>query len=457
MKINDTIAAIATPLGEGGIGIVRLSGDAAKEIVSRIFKPRYAEFPLQSHRLYYGHIVDPISLEKVDEVLTSLMLAPHTYTREDVLEINCHGGIVPLKKVLDLVLVNGVRLAEPGEFTKRAFLNGRLDLAQAEGLLQVIRARTEEGLKVAVNQLTGSLSREIKEMRQQILFLLAPLEADIDFPEEDIPLITRETMKVKVKELRDKSLALLDEAEKGKIYREGVETAIIGRPNVGKSSLLNALLREERAIVTEVPGTTRDLLEEYINIKGIPLKVIDSAGIRKTKNKVEIIGVKRAQALVGRADLVLFMLDAAEDLQEEDREIVSLLQGKKVIVLLNKIDLRQQLTIEKVKELLGDIRIISTSLVRGEGLDELEEAIYELILSGTVEAERVSFLAGTRQKQALRKAKDFLEEAWQNKLNDFDILSSDLQAARAALGEITGETVGEDILDTIFAEFCIGK
>ncbi len=457
MYIHDTIAAIATPLGEGGIGIVRLSGEGAKEIVISFFKPRYAEFPLQSHHLYYGHIVDPVSGEKIDEVLVSLMLAPHTYTREDVLEINCHGGIVPLKKVLDLVLANGVRLAEPGEFTKRAFLNGRLDLAQAEGLLQVIRAKTEEGLKAAVDQLSGSLSSEVNEMRQQILFLLAPLEATIDFPEEEITALSRETVKVKVKELSDKALALLEEAEKGKIYREGVETAIIGRPNVGKSSLLNALLREERAIVTEVPGTTRDLLEEYINIKGIPLKIIDSAGIRKTKNRVEIIGVNRARSLVERADLILFMLDAAEDLQEEDREIVSLLQGKKVIVLLNKTDLRQQLTVEKIKKLLGATKIISTSLIRGEGLTELEEAICELILSGTVEAERVSFLAGARQKQALRKAKDFLEEAWRNNLNDLDLLSLDLQAARTALGEITGETVGEDILDTIFAEFCIGK
>lgn len=457
MYIYDTIAAIATPLGEGGIGIVRLSGEVVKEIVTSFFKPRYAEFPLKSHHLYYGNIIDPVSGEKIDEVLVSLMLAPYTYTREDVLEINCHGGIVPLKKVLDLVLANGVRLAEPGEFTKRAFLNGRLDLAQAEGLLQVIRAKTEEGLKASVDQLSGSLSSEVNEMRQQILFLLASLEATIDFPEEEIAALSRETMKVKVKELRDKALALLEEAEKGKIYREGVKTAIIGRPNVGKSSLLNALLREERAIVTEVPGTTRDLLEEYINIKGIPLKIIDSAGIRKTKNQVEIIGVNRARSLIDRADLILFMLDAAEDLQEEDREIVSLLQGKKVIVLLNKTDLRQQLTAEKVKKVLGDTKIISTSLIRGEGLTELEEAIYELIFSGTVEAERVSFLAGARQKQALRKVKAFLEEAWLNNLNDLDLLSSDLQAARTALGEITGETVGEDILDTIFAEFCIGK
>ncbi len=457
MHIDDTIAAVATPLGEGGIGIVRLSGEAAPEIAEIIFKPLKAEFPLQSHHLYYGYIIDPVSREKIDEVLVSLMLAPHTYTREDVLEINCHGGIVPLKKILDLVLANGVRLAEPGEFTKRAFLHGRLDLAQAEGLLQVIRARTEEGLKAAVNQLAGSFSQEIKEMRQQILFLLAPLEAAIDFPEEDIVAISKETMKTKVKELRDRVLTLLEEAEKGKIYREGVETAIIGRPNVGKSSLLNALLREERAIVTEVPGTTRDLLEEHINIKGIPLKIIDSAGIRKTKNQVEIIGVKRAHSLVKRADLILFMLDAAEDLQDEDREIVSLLQGKKVIVLLNKTDLTQKLTAKKVEKLVDSAKIISISLMQGEGLDELEDAIYELILSGTVEIERVSFLASTRQKQALLKAKDLLEQVWQNNINDFDILSLDLQAAYAALGEITGETVGEDILDTIFAEFCIGK
>lgn len=458
--LEDTIAAIATPPGEGGIGIIRLSGADAKAIARQVFKPRHTAFPLRSHRLYLGYILEPQSGEIVDEVLLTVMSAPNTYTREDVVEINCHGGIMPLKKTLELVLALGARLAEPGEFTKRAFLNGRLDLAQAEGLLQVIRAKTQEGLKAALGQLAGSLSRHVQEVRQELLLLLAHLEAAIDFPEEeDVKDVAGREVKERVGEIQTKIVELLGQARQGRIYRDGVETVIIGRPNVGKSSLLNALLHEDRAIVTEVAGTTRDQLEEYVNIRGIPIKIIDTAGIRKTRDQIEVIGVERARALAQKGDLIIFMLNGAEEISREDRDIAPLLAGKKVIVMINKVDLAEKVRPEEVEEELGikNATIIKASLLKGEGLKELADSIEQLVFRGEVEAGRTEFLAGIRQIQSLQTAKQHLQELLDAQLDDPDLLSIDIKAAYLALGEITGETVGEDILDTIFAEFCIGK
>ncbi len=458
MSIYDTIMAIATPPGEGGIGIIRISGELAPGIAEKIFKPKKATFPLKSHHLYVGHVLDPENNEAIDEVLLTIMHAPRTYTREDVVEINCHGGIIPLKRTLDLVSRQGARLAEPGEFTKRAFLNGRLDLAQAEGLLQIIRAKTDVSLKAALNQLEGTLSRQVTSIRQELLYLLAGLEAAIDFPEEgDVADVGINQVKEKTAKIKTLVDELLRESERGKIYREGIETAIIGRPNVGKSSLLNALLKEQRAIVTEVPGTTRDVLEEYVNVGGIPLKIIDTAGIRKTVDQVEVIGVKRARDLAQRADLIIFMLNAAEALTEEDREIAGLLRDQNTLVVLNKTDLEEKISREEVLESVGKRKLIAASLIEGKGLRELEDAIYDLVFSGRVEAGRQDFISSTRQKHALARASHHLAEVLGAEIKDPDLASIDLQEAYAALGEITGETVGEDILDTIFAEFCIGK
>ncbi len=458
--MDDTIAAIATPPGEGGIGIIRLSGPSALHIATQIFKPRHAVFPLKTHRLYLGYVLDPNSHVNIDEVLLTVMHGPNTYTREDVVEINCHGGIMPLRQTLELVLSLGARLAEPGEFTKRAFLNGRLDLAQAEGLLQVIRAKTAEGLQAALGQLGGTLSRHVIEVRRELLLLLARLEAAIDFPEEeDVADMAGCEVKVRAGEICQKIATLLGKAKQGRIYRDGVETVIIGRPNVGKSSLLNALLHEERAIVTEVAGTTRDQLSEYINIRGIPIKIVDTAGIRKTKDQIEVIGVERARSLAQKADLIIFMLNGAEDITREDREIALLLTDKKVIVMINKTDLAEKVTPKDVLERLGmdGATIIKASLLKGEGLKELEESIEQLVFRGEVEAGRAEFMAGVRQVQALQAAKRHLSELLESELEDPDLLSIDIKAAYSALGEITGETVGEDLLDTIFAEFCIGK
>ncbi len=460
MFLEDTIAAIATPPGEGGIGIVRLSGPEAVQIAEKIFKPRKATFPLKSHRLHLGWVQGPQEGEIIDEVLLTVMRAPRTFTREDVVEINCHGGIVPLRRVLEATISLGARLAEPGEFTRRAFLKGRLDLAQAEGLLQVIRAKTGEGLQAALGQLEGTLSRRVREIRQEILLLLARLEAAIDFPEEeDVDEVTGRQVKAQGAGILEKVRALAEGARRGKIYRDGVETVIIGRPNVGKSSLLNALLREERAIVTEVAGTTRDQLEEYVNLAGIPLKIVDTAGIRKTRNRVEIIGVERARNLAQRGDLVIFILNAAEGIAREDREIASILQGKQVVVLLNKIDLGENIPEAEVRRLLpgAEAPIIRASLINQQGLEELELAISQLVFQGQVEGSRADFLASLRQIQALERASASLLDMLAGPLEDPDLLSIDLKAAYAALGEITGETVEDDLLDKIFAEFCIGK
>lgn len=462
MYDGDTIAAISTPLGEGGIGIVRISGKGALKIAKKIFKPKQKGSLLQtadSRKLIYGHICDRPG-KIVDEVLLAYMKAPHTYTREDVVEINCHGGIVSLQKILETVLSAGARTAEPGEFTKRAFLNGRLDLAQAESVIDIIRSKTEAGLNLAVTQLGGKLSGRIIELQERLLGLLARVEANIDFPEEDLEEATGRDIIRNCETLLKQINQLIKGAEAGKIYREGINTIIIGSPNVGKSSLLNALLKENRAIVTEIPGTTRDIIEEIINIRGIPLKIIDTAGLRETEDRVEKIGVEKTREMMGRAGLVLMVIDAVRGLTEEDLAIIELIKNKKAIFILNKADVKKlRVDKNKIREFAAGRPVLWISALEGTGLEELEEKIVATVFKGQVSAADEVLVANIRHKRALEEAAEYLRDAVSGIKNSLpvDVVSIDIRAAWESLGEITGSTVTEDLLDRIFADFCIGK
>ena len=454
---EDTIAAISTPLGEGGIGIVRLSGKEAFPIAKKIFKGKGKE--MESRKLLYGHIIDPGNNRVIDEVLVSFMPAPYTYTREDVVEINCHGGIIPLKKILELCLEQGARLAERGEFTLRAFLKGRIDLSQAEGVIDLIRAKTDEGRELALTQVEGKLSQKIKEIKDKILDLLAFLEVNLDYPEEDVEEVTGEKVKEGIEFIIKEIDEILEGAEEGKIYREGIKTAIIGKPNVGKSSLLNALLREQRAIVTEVPGTTRDQLEEAINVKGVPLNIIDTAGIRKTEDMVEKLGVERTERILEESHLIIFILDAKTGIEKEDWRILETLQEKNFIVFINKTDLVLPQEADRMKEELGDTPVIKASIKYGEGLKELEEMILEMVFQGKIISPESVLVSNSRHKTSLEKGKKYLEEALKALEENLplDLVTIDLKGSWEALGEITGETIDEGILNKIFSQFCIGK
>jgi len=444
---EDTIAAIATPLGEGGIGIVRLSGRQARCIAEALF-----DQPLEDRRLVYGHIVDPKSSEMVDEVLIAYMVAPTSYTREDVVEINCHGGMMPLQWILSLTLRHGARLAAPGEFTLRAFLNGRIDLAQAESVLGIIQSKTEASLRLAVEGLAGRLSDRIRDIRSRLLELLAYHTARVDFPDDEIDQMP-DSAKV-IDEMLDSIESLIAGADAGIVYRQGVRTAIVGRPNVGKSSLLNRLLRESRAIVTPIPGTTRDTLEEVVNLSSVPFVLIDTAGIIHSADVIETLGVERSRKAIGQADLVLLVIDAGEPLGPADEEIMGLLYGKTVVVAANKSDLPLRAEFDKMLW-----PIVSTSALTGDGLDTLEEKMVEVALGGRVIRSDAFLVSNVRQKEALRKAGESLSQARQSLQNGMpdDFMTIDLTAALNALGEITGETITEDLLEIIFSRFCIGK
>lgn len=458
---DDTIAAVATAPGEGGIGIVRMSGSGAVAIANKIFKGFTGKTAdkAASHHALYGQIIDPGSGTAVDECLLLTMRSPHSYTREDVVELQCHGGMIPLKKVLELTIKLGARLAEPGEFTKRAFLNGRLDLAQAEAVIDVIRARTDASLRMAVGHLSGALSENIKELRHELLAMIAQLEAAIDFPEDDIEELTTAEIRAGSMNVLDKLLNLLATAQTGRILSEGLKTVIIGRPNVGKSSLLNALLREQRAIVTNIPGTTRDIIEEYVNIKGVPLKIIDTAGIRETDDLVEKIGVEKARELVDSADLILVLLDASEPLTKEDQEILSMLSKRPAMVLINKTDLEPKLKLSEVMTLCANKKILKISIAEGSGLLELEDEISGMVYSGQAVQGEASFINNIRHSEALQSARQHLEEVLItiDSAMPSDCIVIDLRAAWEKLGEITGDTVQEDIVHQIFSQFCIGK
>jgi tRNA modification GTPase len=455
----DTIAAISTPKGEGAIAIVRLSGDQAVQIANKIFKEKDLE-KVDSHTIHYGHLIDPASNQTIEEVMISVLRAPKTFTREDVVEINCHGGIFSVNKVLELVLSQGVRLAEPGEFTKRAFLNGRIDLSQAEAVMDLIRAKTDRAMAVAMNQVEGRLSKLIQTLRQQLLEILAHIEVNIDYPEyDDVEEMTNNMLIPKAQNVLVEIQKLLETSKQGKILREGLATVIIGRPNVGKSSLLNTLVQESKAIVTDIPGTTRDVIEEYVNVRGVPLRLIDTAGIRETKDVVEAIGVERSKKVLGLADLVLFVLNNNEPLTEEDRVLYEQMENKDIIVIINKTDLEQRLDIEDVKQLVKNSTIVSTSLKEDKGVDELEAAIANLYFKGQIEAQDLTYLSNARHIGLLKQSEQTIKDAISaiEIQMPVDLVQIDLTRTWELLGEIVGDSVQESLIDQLFSQFCLGK
>ena len=455
--VDDTIAAISTPPGEGGIGIVRLSGAEAIEVAAKAFVSVHGrDLRAGEQRVYLGHVADSGG-DAIDEVLVHVMRAPHSYTREDVVEINCHGGAGPLNAVLERVLACGARLAQPGEFTKRAFLNGRIDLVQAEAVIDRIRARTRAGLRAASAAANGVLSKAIHEMGEVLANALARIEAAVDFPEEDLPDLVDEALQLQLKETRQRMKQLLDTAEAGRLYREGAGVAIVGRPNVGKSSLFNALLRDARAIVTDLPGTTRDRIEEVITIAGIPVRLIDTAGLRTARDEAEQLGIAMARDTVQRADALLFVLDVSEPESAEDELLADELvaQDQPVIRVLNKIDLAKDLSISAgAGDFAATCRV---SAKTGDGLAELEKALGQLLLGNSGVQPDQGMLTRAHQRDSLRRAERSLGELLAHYDASPEFLSIDLREALGALGEITGETTPEDILDRIFSAFCIGK
>ena len=459
MFIDDTIAGIATAPGEGGIGIIRISGNKSLEVCESIFKSKSNKKinEYNQRTLIYGNIYDNENI--IDEVLVAYMKGPNSYTAEDVIEINCHGGFISVKKILELILSKDVRLAEAGEFTKRAFLNGRIDLSQAEAIIDVIKAKTDKAYEVAQNHLEGALSKKIKDLRMKVTEVLAHLEVSIDFSEEDVEEITYKTLKEKSLELKEEIKKLYDTAESGKIFRDGLKTVIIGKPNVGKSSLLNAILGENRAIVTDIAGTTRDVIEEFVNINGIPLKIVDTAGIRETDDIVEKIGVEKSRESFNDADLVIMVLDSSKKLSKEDIEILEELKNKKVIILLNKIDLESNIEIDKIKEYVDEDSIINISALKNIGIDTLNTKIEEMVYRGSVRSSSDLMITNTRHKDALFKAYESINDAIKA-IDDnmpYDFIEVDFKNIWDYLGYINGDTVKEDLLDTIFANFCIGK
>ncbi len=458
MKDFDTIGAISTSIGEGGIAIVRISGDKAKDVVKKIFQAKNGQSikDMKSYTMKYGYIIDENN-NHIDEVIVSFMKGPRSFTAEDTIEINCHGGVVATNKVLEQVIKQGVRIAEPGEFTKRAFLNGRIDLSQAEAVIDIINAKTDLSMKSALMQSEGLISKEIRVLREKLLSTIAHIEATVDYPEDDLEEVTSEMAIRDLDIIKKEIKEFIETAEEGKILREGLSTVIVGKPNVGKSSLLNALTKENRAIVTDIPGTTRDVIEEYINISGIPIKIIDTAGIRETDDVVEKIGVERSRAKINDADLIILILDSSNELTEEDKEIINHISNKKYMILLNKSDLNSKIT-QKDLENINCTNIYSISAKTGEGIDEVRTAIKDMFFKGEISTNNV-IITNTRHKEALLRAYECIESAI-NTLNytfAIDLASIDIRNAWTFLGEITGDSLEENIIDKIFKDFCLGK
>lgn len=457
----DTIAAISTPPGEGAISIVRLSGDEALAIADRMYHSgSKCLLEVPSHTIHYGHILDPATNQLIDEVMVTVLKAPKTFTREDIVEINCHGGMVVTNQILQLALRQGARLAEPGEFTKRAFLNGRVDLSQAEAVMDLIRAKTDKAMNLALNQLDGNLSHLIRSLRQEILETLAQVEVNIDYPEyDDVEELTTRLLLEKAHQVEGQIDQLLLTAQQGKILREGLSTAIIGRPNVGKSSLLNYLLDEEKAIVTEIAGTTRDVIEEYVNVRGVPLKLIDTAGIRDTEDVVEKIGVERSKKALAEADLILLILNQSEALTAADRELLRLTADDKRIILLNKTDLPAQLNLDSEAELLGDSPLFAISVLEKAGLDQLEKAIADLFFAGGTGDKDASYVSNTRHIALLEKAGQALGEVIVGIEAGMpvDLVQIDMTRCWDFLGEIVGDSVQDELITQLFSQFCLGK
>lgn len=455
--MEDTIAAIATAYGEGGIGIIRISGPETKSILQKIFISEKKE--IVNRKITYGHIVDPQDQQILDEVLSVFMKAPHTYTKEDVAEINCHGSMVSLRKTLELVLKSGARLAEPGEFTKRAFLNGRLDLSQAEAVIDLIKAKTDKGFDVAMGQLEGRLSEAIKKIRGRMMDLLVNVTVNIDYPDEDIEELTYKKMKNEISHIGDMIEKLLNTADSGKIIREGLNVAIIGKPNVGKSSLMNELLKETRAIVTEIPGTTRDTIEEVVSIRNIPVRLTDTAGIRETDDKIEKIGIEKSKKSFNEADLIIFVMDSSRELSEEDHEIIDYIGNRKSIVLMNKIDLGSAWKKEEIKKKIPNAIVIETSMIEKTGVSKIEEEIVNMVYSGSVSQSDSLLVTNVRHKDLLTRARQSIADAetMTEAGEAMDFIEVDLKNAYDLLGEIIGETVSDDIINEVFSRFCLGK
>jgi len=462
MKFHDTIAAIATARGEAGIGIVRVSGTLALTIAAEVFRSPRSVSPTQlpTHTLTYGHVIDATeSDEIIDEVLLGIMHAPKTYTGEDIVEFNCHGGTIPLTAVLDVVVKNGARIAEPGEFTKRAFLNGRLDLAQAEAVAELIASKTDLSRKIAVEALAGKLSDTVNGLNDQLATLLAEIEASIDFPEEDLDFMKVETQLETARAVQTDLTTLLETATEGRLITEGVNVAILGKPNVGKSSLLNALVGTTRAIVTDIPGTTRDTIEEMMNIGGIPLKLIDTAGIRHTDDIVEQQGVERSKAVRDRAELLLMIFDASQPLNDADLELLKTAQSSMAILILNKMDLPVVTSPTALLAHCPKKRVVETVIPEGKGLDKLKAIVSEELLGGELVIGESPIVTNARHQEALRRANEGLNYAIESLENRMppDLIAVDLRISLDGLGDIVGKTTTEDILDRIFSQFCVGK
>ena len=457
---EETIAAISTPFGESGIGIVRMSGPRAESIVRRLFKPKRDQSSFISHHFHYGEIIDPRDGHPVDEVLVVLMRGPKTYTREDIVEINCHGGYLVLQKVLELALAQGARMAQPGEFTKRAFLNGRIDLTRAEAVIDLIKARTMEGIDIANQQLKGSLYKEMASLKGRLIEYLSLIEAHIDFPEEEIETIPQAEMRRDLHNSIQKLEEWISTYEEGRVFREGITCAITGKTNVGKSSLLNVLLKQERAIVTPIPGTTRDVIEEVLNIQGIPVRLMDTAGLRKAKDCIEQEGVKRAKERVADADLILLILDGSRELDGDDLEIILEIKEKKKVVIINKKDLPPKVSLEEIKKRFPEDPPVSISALKNEGIIDLKKAIYSSLVHRDI---RVSpehlIVANIRHKIALTRIKENLLNGLKGLEEgaSLEFIAFEIRSALDAMGEMVGETTTEEVLHRIFNQFCIGK
>ena len=465
---NDTIAAISTPIGESGIGIIRISGPESLEIAQKVFRDKNLNKKkiknLPSHTAHYGFVIDPETEEKIDEVLLVLMKKPQTYTREDIVEFNCHGGILSLGKVLKTVISCGARMAEPGEFTKRAFLNGRIDLSQAEAVIDLIQAKTERSLSSSLAQLEGNLKDKIINLREKAVRITAEIEAPMDFPDQDIEELDLIEIQNRIKDILEEVSSLLETLDYGKILKEGVNTVIVGKANVGKSSLFNTLLRENRAIVTHLPGTTRDTIEELINLKGIAFKIIDTAGFKTPENVIEKISLERMRKFLDKADLILTIFDANTALSEEDMKVIREInkakeRNKKVIIIENKIDLEEKMERQKFYELLNIKEDIRISLKDQIGIEQLEEELAKTVLNGMVIPQNGVIINNVRQAEALKRAKQGLKHILEGakKRMPNDILTVDLKEVMDSLGELTGDSVSDEIINNIFSRFCIGK
>ena len=456
----DTITSISTPMGEGAIGIVRLSGPQAIEIGDILYKGKKKLSEVETHTINYGHIIDPETNETVEEVMVSVLRAPKTFTREDIIEINCHGGILTINRILELTMTYGARMAEPGEYTKRAFLNGRIDLSQAEAVMDFIRSKTDRASKVAMNQIEGRLSDLIKKQRQSILEILAQVEVNIDYPEyDDVEDATTDFLLEQSKRIKEEINQLLETGAQGKIMREGLSTVIVGRPNVGKSSMLNNLIQDNKAIVTEVAGTTRDVLEEYVNVRGVPLRLLDTAGIRDTEDIVEKIGVERSRKALSEADLILFVLNNNEPLTEDDQTLFEVIKNEDVIVIINKTDLEQRLDVSELREMIGDMPLIQTSMLKQEGIDELEIQIKDLFFGGELQNQDMTYVSNSRHISLLKQARQSIQDAIDAAESGIpmDMVQIDLTRTWEILGEIIGESASDELIDQLFSQFCLGK